>query len=343
MSAIVPVSRVAPTVTEVKTGNAVLSTTVAGVGRLINWALGHSMVVVPAYCPGNTIVSGSSGVYNYRILPKYQAIQRCWCFTLNSTDGTAGAIVTITIGGVSSTFVVGSDADELNSFVVVENRSAQSATEETIAVTIAVSGKGAIVMQIGAWDMPRPALAIGGSDNGVDTETLAHRERIYDGTGRSIGGLVDGTIAALAACRRVLMQWALPATTSEALSVTDTSYANIFTGTTGTTIVLARKLYRASTTGTLTAKVYARTADTSDIGDVRFTTSSGGSGTINIPTGSHAAFAWHGAPLTFDADCEDLSETDGLPSSTFDTLTIEAKVTAAGDELYLASVSVWEA
>lgn len=344
MSARVPVARTTPVTTDIKTGLPVLSTTHSGVARLLNWSLGHSLVNVPAFCPGNTIGAGSNGSYFFRVAPKYQAIQRAWAFTLRSTSTTAGAVVAIkvpsTAGSATATFTVGNDRETLNSFLVVENRSAQSAAEETVSCNLAVTGKAIEVEQIACWDMPRPQLAVGGDDGGVDLSTVAYRERIYDGTGQSIGGIVDSTIAALAACRRVLMQWALPATVSEALAITGTSYANALPGT---SIVLARKLYRSSTTGTLSAKVYARTADTTDIADVRITTTSGASAVINIPTGSHAAFAWHGAPLTFAVDCEDLGEADGLPGGDWDELTVEAKVTAGGDILYLASISIWEA
>lgn len=343
MAAIVPVSRVVPTVGEIKSGLGVLATTHGTIGRLLNWCHGRGMVNVPAYCPGNTITAGNSGDYFFRVGPRYQAIERVWCFTVRSTDADADALVTVTVpatGGATGTFVAGRDRETISSYMLIVPRSAQSAANETLSCRIAVSGKGAIVEQIASWDLPRAALDVGGSDGGVDVETLVYRERIYDGTGQSIGGLVDGTIAALAACRRVLFQYALPATTSEAINVTATAYGAVIPAT---TIVLARKLYQSSTTGTVTAQVYARTADASDIADVRFTTTSGASAVINIPINSNAAFAWHGAPLTFAVDCEDLGTADGLQGGVFDELTVEAKVTAAGDRLYLASASGWEA
>lgn len=343
MSAPVPISRLTANTGEVTSGAAVLSLTHRSVGALTNWAQGRGMVN-PASVPGNTINAGSNASYFLRVKPRYQAIQRVWVFTLRCTSTTDVATVAVKVpynaGSTTYTARVDISREVVTPFMVIENRSAQSATEEEISCNLAVSGKAVVVEQIAVWDMPRAALALDANDNGADLGTLAPGQRIVEGTGTSVGGVVDGTIAALTASRRVLMQWALPATTTEAIAINGTAYAAALPGT---TIVLARKLYRGATTGTLTAEVYARTADTTDIGDVRFTMSSGGTGTINIPTGSHAAFAWHGAPLTFTADCEDLGTADGLQSSTFDTLTIDAKVTAAGDILYLAGISIWEA
>lgn len=343
MAATVSLARTQPTAAVISTGHTVLSTTMTGVAALLNWAQGSGMVAAPAFCPGNTIASAETKSYLFWFTPRYQAIQRVWAITCRCTDAAANATVTITAGGSSRVFTAGSNRESLDSVLLIEDLSAQSGTAAAVTLTIAAAGKAVIVEQIAAWDMPRPALAIGGDDGGVDLASVAARERIYEGTGLSVGGISDASIAALAACRRVLMQHALPATTADALQVTGTAYANVFTSTTGTTMVLARKLYRADTTGTLSAKVYAKTADTSDIADVRFTTTSGASAVINIPTGSHAAFAWHGAPLTFTADCEDLGTTDGLPGGAWDAMTVEAKVTAGGDILYLASISVWEA
>lgn len=346
MAAIVPV--VHPGVAsqaEVRSGQAVLGTTHTGVARLTNWAMGRGMCNIPVYSPGNTIAAAANGSYFFRVAPRYQAIQRVWCFTLRSTSTSVNSTVAIKVpssaGSTTATVIAGGDRDALGSFVVPEARASQSATEEIISCNLAVTGNACVVESISCWDMPRAELALDVNDDGVDLLTTSYRQPIYDGTCASIGGEADAVVAALATCRRVLMQWALPATTTEARSTSSTSYVSALGG--GTSIVLARKLYRSSTTGTLSAKIYARTADTSDIGDVRFTTTSGSSQVINIPTGSHANFAWFGAPLTFTADCEDLTVSDGRRSTRWDLLTVEFKVSDASDILYLASISVWEA
>ena len=346
MAAIVTVAHPGPvTVTAIKSGLPVLGTTHSGIARLTNWAQGRGMVNIPAYSPGNTIAAAANGSYFFRVTPRYQAIQRVWAFTLRSTSTTIDTTVAIKVpynaGSALATVVAGDDRDTLSTYIVVEDRASQSATEEEISCNLAVTGAGCVVESITCWDMPRAELAINANDDGVDLQTVAYRTPIREGTAESLGGEADAVVAALAACRRVLMQWALPATTSEARSITGTSYGNALGG--GTSIILARKLYRSSTTGTLSAKVYAKTADTSDIADVRFTTTSGASATINIPAASHGNFAWFGAPLTFTADCEDLTVSDGRRSTRWDELTVEAKVTAGGDILYLASISVWEA
>ena len=346
MAAIVPVGHPgALPVTAIKSGLPVLGTDHSGVCRLIHWATGRGMMVIPAYSPGNTIAAAANGTYNFRVKPRAQSIQRVWAITIRSGSTTRNTTVAVkvpsTAGSTTATVTAGGDRERLSTFLIVEDRAAQNDTEETLSINLAVTVESCVVESIACWDMPRAELALNTTDDGVDLLTTQYRAPIFDGVNKSIGGEADAVVAALATCRRVLMQWALPATTTEARSTSSTSYVSALGG--GTSIVLARKLYRSSTTGTLSAKIYARTADTSDIGDVRFTTTSGASATINLPTGSHANFAWFGSPLTFQADCEDLTVSDGRRSTRWDLLTVEFKVTDASDVLYLASISVWEA
>lgn len=343
MSATVPVARPGvPLVTGIKSGLPVLATEHAGAARLMNHAMGRGQVA-PCYSPGTTIAAGQDRSFIHWHGPRYQAIQRVWVFSLRSTSTTLNSTVAIRApfdaADANATVTVSGDRDALNSFMVVENRASQSATAEQVSCNLDVTGNDCVVESIGWWDMPRAQLALDANDDGVDLLGLQYRQAIYDGTNRSVGGEADAVLAALTAVRRVLGEWAVPATVTDALQVTATSY----TALPGSTIVLARKLFRSSTTGTLSARVYAKTDDASDIADVRFTTTSGASAVINIPTNSHAAFAFFGAPLTFQADCTDYDEPDGLRDGDWDELTIEAKVTAGGDKLYLASRGIWEA
>src|SRR5690349_7757949 len=136
MAAIVPFGRPTATSTEVLTGKPVLSTTHTAVAALTNWSNGGGMCVVPAYRPGNTIAAAANETYRFTVGPRYQSIQRVWFVGCLCTNKDLASTITLTVGSDTVTAAAVGDREMTTTIMLIENRSAQSAATEVLAINI---------------------------------------------------------------------------------------------------------------------------------------------------------------------------------------------------------------
>lgn len=316
-----------------------------------NWLLGHGSQVIPAYYPNSGPAAAASKTYRFRTKLRTQAIQLVWVVTCRSTDTSLPATVTITTpagGTPANAYASGACAYRARLVPIfhTQNLASQSNSDVEISITIAATTFGVNVESIACWEVPRASLVQDTTDYGIDPNSCAQRQPIYvpaDGAGVSIGQVALNADRGRTTARRAgLLQWAVPANTTDAIAFTSTSPVDVFS--LGAP-VLCRKQYTADTTGTVSVKAYVACSDTTSTFRLRANTTSGGTATGIQALGAFApasAFGWQGAPFTFAMDCEDLSVSDGRRSARYDLLSFDiTRITGAGT-LYLASLSAYE-
>jgi hypothetical protein len=306
--------------------------------KLGNWLLGRGAQLIPPYAPLTTVTATSELHYQFRVRPRYQALQRVWGFRLRAASPME-VTIEVPSGATAITAPVSTRRDTVHSFRIVETLGSQSDTEAEITCAIAPTSTTSLTIEgISCYEMPRGTLAVGGSDLGTELAVYVVGQPIKATLYDSIRA---ATSDPLVIGRRVsLSQWSVPATVAGATSTAHAkatvgtgSYETIYSGLP----VLTRKDAPSATTGLVTCKMLAWVSGGS--ADLRLNSSVHGASTaVNI---TNTSPAWSGA-ITLSVDCEDLSTADGLQGAVFDRLTPEMRKNVSGT-CRVAAVSIWEA
>lgn len=350
MSAPVPSKRTIVPWSEIVAGAAVSSRVLTPCNDLLAWCMGRGAQLIPHFRPREvTIVANDTHTYRFVCQQRFSSMRRVWVVIARcATGGTDVSLGEITAGAMAPReFAAFSDINNHNAVVIEENGVAQSSDEQELTLTIAATIGDIIVESIACYEAPRAILTPGTNDLSLHRESLMSGVPLYDDAleESSIAVLAQGVNGVWDSTRRVgMMQWACDATTTNALPLTSTTYADVFSLPQK---MLGRRKYLDDTVCTLGVRVLVRTSATGISGTFRFTTSNSGSTeTIAIPTAAHTAFTWYPLtstdPMFLAVDAEDQDGVSGgLRGGTDDELTIECDLDSAGT-IYLAGISITE-
>lgn len=317
-------------------GQPVSSQTWTSLAYLSNFLRGKGAQLVPACFPERQITAGSTETFRFRVKTRSSAIQRVWMVALRTTAATATSaeIEAPGLTGTTVTVPVGASLDGFRApTVYVEDVASKAASEVEITLSVKAISNTVIVDSIGCYEQDRPVLNGDATDLGVEVQTEAVRQPIFDATNVSLGGVYDG----LAGCdaRRVgLFHWAVGASTLVTRS--SATPANIFILDAP---ILTRKLARSAVTGTVKWAVYGYLSG-AGTGTVTVTSTSGANNTITL---TNTVAAWS-ATQSFDVDCDDMSSDDGRQTAgtpRWDMLNFQF----AGDgtrSIIVQAISVWD-
>lgn len=338
-----------PTAGAVRVGSTVSGKTFSEMVLLANYLNGHGTQVIPNHSPNIRINNGNDRTMHYRIKRVYASTRTIWTLQIRSTSTSSAAVAQVSVNGGTAVDYTVSGAG--SSYVAIEHQELITRSESEAEITLKIKASvGSIVVQsIGAYDLPRTVLEENSAgDYGIEINTVTPRQPIFENGIRSIEGLADATSSLITRARRTsAFQYALPDDSTIASPETGPlKFSSV--GPTNCFLVhppfLGRKLYNTDTLRTLSCRIYASTdAGTSASFDIA--TTNGATGTITL--GVASAIGWYpstaGAAATFDVDCEDLSTAHGLRSTRWDDVTFSVTRTAGAGNIYIYSISVWEA
>lgn len=302
-----------------------------------NYLLGRSNVLVPTFYVGQAVAATTTKTLRMRVRTKAQATHRLWIIGARSdtpsrytfTDASGGTWTAGTRGAAAGA-ELGFDVPQL----IVETVTSRSSGAVTLAPTFAVAtGLPTVtITTLMCVEVPRPSLAVDGTDLGVDLDA-------FIGSGVP-SPITDANLARIGAYMDV---------------VRDTDVRNLFVWarddgsplvvSTGTTtqlftvppVVLARSLNGDSeAVRTVDAMCRARATDGSTTGTVRITMASGD--TLDF-TVSGTSFTQQTGSV--DVHTEDPTTGDGRRSSTWDTATCAAWRTAGSGSIEISSLSLF--
>lgn len=339
MAATVPWKRTNPRYQEIQVGTPIRGRLWRELGLLLHWARAHGMHVVPAHHPGIQVSSGGFEILNYRVHPQGLAIARIWSIVLRGEDpGGSGTFGRATITYPNGTSEVRVPLIETglallgNESVYVEALAAKSAALTSLDLTIEHTGGSSAfwIESVSCVELPRAVLELDATDLGVDLESVFPGQPIYDTNYRSAGGIARGW-ASTQPRRSLVQQWFAP------VEITSTSWTNVFTLP---HLIVPRKDGRSDTNRELTWDCWAG-ADAGTKGEYRIVTGiDANTDTLGVATGATAG--WLGTS-TVEARCEDLSEPDGLPGGSDESVTLQGRVTSGAGAITAQGFSVWEA
>lgn len=352
MSARVSMLPANPTRSLILDGYPVASSPLLDMAALLNHVQGMGAQVIPCYSPGQAITAGNTATFRFRSVPRYQTIQRVWTVGVRSSHATSAAGVQLAAptGGSFTAYPSRGPVPRgaVTPLIYVETVSAQAAAEAELSLDVKATDVDMVVDSLGCWEMPRTALAIGGSEAGQDLELVRPGSAIMVGTGQHVGGLAAAMASARTTARRSgLVQWSIDGTITSAVAFTAGVYTSLWLLP---QLILARKLYRTSTTGTVSARVWGWMSDATTACNIQFNTTSGGTGvyitSVPAAAASQTPQWWPvtgGAPGSFAVDCEDLTIADGRRSARYDDVQAQVKITSGAGKFYVSAVSVFEA
>ena len=326
-------------------GKAVRSATWRDIAQLQNHVLGRGSTLVPAHCPDwdAAFAQSVAHVIEYTVLPRFQAMDRLWCFTLRS-DSSAGTNVTLKIPSTagSNAFSIKNDRGLTEPLCVVQELASQSSAETQIDYEITVDQDDVFIESVSCVEIPRADLdEYSDLDRGVSITRINPRQPISSSALDGIANTLDDE--SLIGARGSLLQWAVPhlsggaQTVRFALSTTSTTFVDMFDlGFPA----LARKIGRSDTTGSLRVKMHGWLS-APGTGTVRVNRTSGGASAEAVIVSTTEAWT---AKIDFTIDCEDLASTDGRQTSgspAWDEIMPQFKV-SSGQTLYIVGISCWE-
>lgn len=348
MSAKVHPTVIRPDESLVRSGASVSSRTWQSIGMALNSINGAGRMLVPFHCPGSgTFTKGVAYDFVYRVEPSPDALARMW--VVEAYPNASGGGCVLTAGADSMTGYTARSLDDVTPFLLRENLTAQSSTQQSITLNIdALANADLMIRSIGCWEIPRTELQANTTDYGVTTETLAHRSPIYaDGVaGTCIKACDDAMYAARKHTRRHLMNINFGEQSGSPTSKAYTNATTTYTRILGTDLpMLARMHYRNLTVRPMSYKVRAAHSAGGVACQLRVTMTNGDTTTSTFSPGT--TLDWYPSTAAeVDVHTEDLTAADGRRSSTWDVATIEARLDPAGagtGTLYVTAVSVWEA
>lgn len=317
-----------------------------------NYLRGRGKTLVPMFSPDVSIPAGSTYTFQFRVKTSVVARLRVWqIFHWNSSASRPGLIQVRApaSSGTAKLSPVGPARGVYGSYTEYVESFTGSGTESTISLEITVNSPDAVnIYGISCVELPRGELALDSSDLGIDVNTEAAREPIINEGNRAIAGVAAVLGDTENGRRGGLVYWATD--TTAALVESAGVNTRFIGGSAGLDVsILGRRIGFADTTATASWRVYCKTANAGDTGQVVvINTNTAAATAINIPINSNAAFAWFpstaGAPSTFSIDCEDAASTDGRQTSgspAWNDFTFVFRRTG-GTSLSIAGLSVWE-
>lgn len=350
MSGIVRPRRALIDTSEIRAGYTVRGATWSTAAALTNWVLGRGAQLIPAYTPGPTnadvpdyaMSAGSTYTFQYYFRPRYQAVQRIWCFTLSGSNNPV--TITVPAGGTSVT-ATARPRETTQPVRVVESLSAQSDTEASVSITIAPTVASTWLDSVSCFEVPRAFLTESTTnDRGNDTTELQHGQPVLYESVQPMVGTV--TTAAAIGRRASLLQWSVPATVSGS---TSTSFAVSTTSTAAAGVdvldravpALARKTSLTGLTGSVRVRFLVWTNGLGTSGQIRFTSSENGSTSWIDVSSATTSPTWTSA-ATLTVDCEDPAAADGRQDATWDDMNAQIRSADGVCRIYCAAISAWE-
>jgi hypothetical protein len=334
----VPEFRTPVTLEDFRVGRPVRATSWWDLAQLVQWVRGRGRTLVPQHAVRKTITSGSQ-TFRWRTHPSGVAITRVWVADIRQDPTTyvtsPGCAFTVQAGGASTSGTIYRSGRAIDSTTVVylETGLTRSAALSELTYTVTqVSGRPT-VESIGAWELPRAALAKDSTDLGISLDSFFPRRQIFEAT-------YEGTRAVVLASagspgRRIgHVGWSAG---YESLTSSGT-FVSVFTNPHP---IVPRIDRPADTTRVLAWDVYARVTDGTTSGEFRIAIGSGGaSGTVAVPLGA-TSNAWRGTG-SVSLKCEDLSTANGLRGGSYETVDLQLRRTAGAGQVGVTAYSVWE-
>lgn len=328
----------------ISSGIAVRGRTWIDGANLANYIRGRGRVLVPIHGSGISIPSGSTHTFRFRAFTSASSQCRAWQVMHNSAFETSGGIEVRApaVTGATQTMFVGSPYETASNFGEYVEYAQGVDGEEEITIDIHNIGDDAVrILSLSCTERPRGRLTLDATDLGVDDNTEAAREPIYEVDNAGLRGIKNVITDFQYAARGGVAAFSVNTTAakSEGAGV-DTLLWTV------PAAVLAQRIKTGDVTGNIKFRVYAKTEFNTDTGRFRVLTNSGASTTITIPSGSHSAYAWYpstaGAPASVDVDCEDASTSTGLQGATFDYLIPDYRLTSGVGHIYIAAACFWQ-
>lgn len=340
MTASVPPQRLALDPSGLVAGRSVRAQSWRTLAHNLNWVLGHGAHIVPCYTPANTsglISLSASTTYTFRYYtkPRYQATQRLWLFSGETTTYPSRVELTGTTGPVSVIASPNRLAVSPQIFVddVTQSQTGGEWTLDVQPLDVAVTP-----YLLGCVDVPRLALSTSGNDQGTDLARLLPGRPVDITAAQNI---VDATGSIIYCGRRAsYLQWSVPDTTAFARSGTATAYgSNYVLGSTAAADapVLARLKFVGGTTGTVSARIYCWSTGGSTI-HARLVRAATGATSSEVTVTSGTG-AWSDE-MTISCDATNLAVSDGRRSSRWDGIDVE--IYTSSGTWYCSSLSAWE-
>lgn len=302
-----------------------------------NWLNGCGAMLIPyASVKVSEIPASTTARFSFYVKPRKQAIQRVWAGTAYGRTAESNTVVNVSANGGTALPIALPQAARFVAapFLYIEDLASQSNTAGEIYFEIQSYPGHVTLLSLCCWEQWRPLLAQSSNDHGVNAASCGSRAPVYVGsyatTAESVGGVYNALADADA--RRVgLWHWVAPDYAPYTNNTTS------FIGPDSISMpVLTRKLVSGATTGSVYWSALCKV--TGGTGHVKMTSShSSVSDDVSI---TNTTAAWF-TPRTITVDCENMSATDGLQSSTWDELYWVAKA-AAAQTVTVYAVSVWE-
>lgn len=297
-----------------------------GAANAYNGLVGAGSALMPMGGMSISIPGDDTLAPPFRVWPRYATSHRLW---LVSASGEGNHTFTDPSGGAVPLSIPASSGVAFRAYV--ETIAARTGAETTVSPSFhCASGKQLTINGLGCFEIPRVALAVGGSDlttsdGGMDGSTVLRTGLPIadDYAGAGVGFIARELDALRDDARRTgLFAWA---------SGGDNA---IFVGTSFTSILqtspfaLGRYLYNGQTQATIQLAGYGAPG-----GSFRWTATSGATVTaVCDATGL--------ARAQLLVDCEDLATADGRRSSRSDAVLVEAR--AASGSMIVQSVTMGE-
>lgn len=318
--------RIVPIGADVQVGKAVSARPWSELAALVQYLRGRGAVLVTGHAP-NVHVDATgltayptSEVLRWRTQPTGRAIARVWAVEVLGVGGGGRANVT---PGAGPTLEVsaGSQTERTGRvFVFVETATKTTSTTELTLTIQAVAGQLRVVGVL-CWELPRAQLTKDATDLGIDLGTIDPDRPIWDRSYESL----NGVCAALAGAdgRRV----ALASWSGFDCETSSTSYVDAFTVPLR---IVPPKIGPNDSTRTCTWDIRAW-CDVGTTGDARIVDVGGAASSV-LSIGSSTP-GWRG-PGTKSFQCEDLTESSGLPGGSWETVQLQIRRTSGAGKVY---------
>lgn len=290
-----------------------------------NWIAGRGRQVVPTFMPDHSAINAVTLRYALRILPSHPTIDLVCMVGRRSSVAVAlpGSIVAPSPVALTSS-----------------PRGAYGTTAINVDLDVVFPVNNESIDSIAIYEVPRAQIEQTAAAGGVDAVALAASQPITIASVDALRDAVDDDLfgARVLACHAVpYSDLSSSAITTYATASTSATYAAVVGG--GGVPVLARKKRTADTTRTVKARAFGWVTGATT-GQFRVTSSVNGSSSAVSFTNTTPA--WSGEITDLVVDCEDLSTTTGLQSSTWDEQTCELRRSAGAGSVYVSSWIIYE-
>lgn len=313
--------RVTPRFEQAQNGEPVSSTVLSDCARLAHYARGRGVTLVPVTNPQIVLTSAGSHTMRVKHRPAGVALARIWRIGLYSSPS---ARVTVSINGGASTAISAAPGIYSQQEIIETVTRSSTVSESTLAFTWAAGT--VTITHVSCIEMPRADLELNTTDYGVDVDSLAARDPIYETSYESLYGLAN-TVKQLTTRRGTLasLWFQTPFTVT---SAAETSV--LLTGIP----ILPPKDKASDTTRSCTVEIYGYVSAGSYT--LKVVDQAGASATATL---SALAGTWTSITKTFL--CEDPANGGGLPSAGIDTMRITVTRASGAGTVYIQGVCVY--